>query len=227
MKFAQLTAALSVTGLLVEGACAAPFRNLGFEEAVKADIPRYESGFASFGNLSSFVPGWQGPDPFAFYNSFPDLADTLSLFDNRNPGLPKFPVVGDFAVGVFTGGVGYELKQTGTIPDDTKTLRFVFAGALPNVSIDGRPLFVERQGLVDSGDPALPELQYYGADVQQFAGREATLSFNFEGSAYFRSHPQILDDISFSSMQLIPEPSSGILILLGSGMLLAILFRAK
>lgn len=234
MKPSILLLACTLPGLLA----AAPFQNLGFDELNFPDFfpapipgPPFESAAGAW-----MVPGWAGPFSVGYNYTKPFEGET-SLLDNTQPANPnKLPVVGTFSLGIwpssspetFTGlPPKFVLRQTGDIPPDAQSLRFLYHGKDLTVSVGGAPVLVHFLEDRPTGDPALPLFHYFAVDVGLWAGKSAELKFEFRS---FGNYPDrdggsilgwpdatmhVLDDLSFSPRPAVPEPQS--LAVLGLG----------
>lgn len=207
------------------------FRNMGFEEADPELLVPHTWGY-----WDRMVPGWISdvPGNIVGYNQGISLEGIFMLIDNwgreRSSELSLCPVVDRLAIGVVprafrvsSGNVAPPpvLQQTGLIPAWAYQLRFVWKGERLDLFLNGQPtaFTLVEQRLTD--DPFVPIHNYYAADVSAYAGRETTLRFEFRADAVhaFPDWPNrvaTLDDLHFVA---IPEPSSGVLFLLGAWVL--------
>ena len=182
--------------------CAAPFQNLGFDEAntnttqffIPSDpsLPRPEG----VGPPEDLVPGWQlisGTNPVSFvgYN----LAVTnVSWFSLTSKGLAPDRVEGLYALHLtFLGATGpgvMVLRQRGDVPADAKTLTFrhdPFDEYI--VTADGNRL------LPSSPEPSQsPEMT--SLDISAFAGKNVELVFDLAGDI------GMIDSIAFAASPL-------------------------
>jgi len=210
-----LTSILVLAGLMhgVTVASAATFHNLDFESAVEPLGP-------FFAPIAKAMPGWHA------YIGGAELTEVL--FDSATGGAP-FVGLYSPAVGVIQGNytavlgpsamTSVSLSQTGVVPGDTESLRF-----LVQVSSGPRSMSLDNLFGVFVNDQRLPLVplrnetagSVFGADLSSFAGTDVTLKFSC--FAVGQPNGALLDSISFSS-EPIPEPS--ILALMGlSGALL-------
>ena len=117
-----------------------------------------------------------------------------------------------FANGLSTslGGTAVQayISQTGRIPDDSHSIRFLGRG-LFQVFIDGILIPVQNIGN-----------NVYVGDVSSFAGSTAELKIA-NASSY--SFPVVVDNIMFSPAAAVPEPSGTALI--GLGMISLLVYR--
>jgi hypothetical protein len=205
---------------------AGEFRNLGFED----------------GERPFFLPGWTTVQPVGLNVTRP-FADSSSILDSsyRNTTQPaspaKVPVVGTYSLGIWPSaqpdsisGIppGFTLKQTGDIPVEAQSLRFLYAGPGDfKVYVGGAERLVHFTESRPSGDPEIPSLDYFVVDVGLFAGQNAELRFEFFS---FGNYPgqdggqipgwpdakfHVLDDLSFSPLPAVPEPATWVLAVVG------------
>ena len=236
--------------LLSSAGLCEPFQNLGFDNPSFPDfIPDPFSGgpFASTAE-EWMVPGWNVnngvgynfTEPFINYSSLLDH-DYINTWQPANP--TKVPVVGTYSLGIwpYSGSrfreLPFVLKQTGDIPADAQSLRFLYAGPGDfKVYVGGAERLVHFTESRPSGDPEIPSFDYFVVDVGLFAGQTAELRFEFfsfgnypgQDGGPFPGRPDakfhVLDDLSFSPLPAVPEPQPWAL--LGTG-LAALLWFSK
>ena len=174
------------------------------------------------------VPGWSGPfavgynytEPFEGRNSLLDVS-YVNTWQPANPA--HAPVVGNFSLGIWPqSGIAapsFFLAQTGDIPADAQSLRFLYHGNDLHVYLGGSSAPVHFLEDRASGDPDVPLFHYYAVDVSSYAGQTALLQFEFRS---FGNYPgregtvpggvdalmHVIDDISFSPSPAVPEPST-------------------
>lgn len=189
------------------------------------------------------IPGWDVPNGVG-YNYTNPFVNYSSLLDHdyantRQPANPtKVPVVGTYSLGIWPYSVpdsisgvppGFTLKQTGDIPADAQSLRFLYAGPGDfKVYVGGSERLVHFTESRPSGDPEIPSLDYFVVDVGLFAGQTAELRFEFfsfgnypgqdggQVSGWPDAKFHVLDDLSFSPLPAVPEPQTWAL--LGTGL---------
>ncbi len=231
--------------LLTDLVGAAPFQNLSFDEPEFPDfIPNPIPGPP----LSSAPPQWLTPGwsiPVIGYNFTQPFQNVASLLDSdfrdthfgRNS---QAPVVGKFSLGIWAantpGSSPFSVSQTGDIPGNALSLRFLYHGSDLKVYAGGSLvpiLFLEDR---PSSNPDAPLFHYYAVDVSGLAGQTAELRFEFRSRGYddfgfpprlpgqpdARSH--VLDDLSFSPLPAVPEPETWALLGVGA---LALCWRRR
>ncbi len=232
---------LALTNLvaLAVSAEAAGFHNLGFEDAaIDPNRPPLEGGLSE-----RYIPGWADPSLVVGYNYTQPFGGRSSLLDSgyRNitqPANPtKVPVVGLFSLGIWPSSaridfnnntVPFVLKQTGDIPVEAQSLRFLYAGPGDfKVYVGGAERLVHSTESRPSGDPEISSLDYFVVDVGLFAGQTAELRFEFfsfgnypgQDGGPFAGRPDakfhVLDDLSFSPLPAVPEPATWALLSAG------------
>lgn len=190
---------------------AVPFINLGFERA-NIILDQSSPYFPHAINASNAVPGWtvtgSVTDPDVFYNDVSLGASAVSL---QGPGSHEPILEGSYTVYLqgssasspSSAGIG----QTGQIPANAESLQFLGAQVINfQVSFNG-------QSLPFSATGTGPNYTVYGADISPYAGQTGLLLFTalpFGGA--------LLDNIQFSPNP-IPEPSSLLLLVSGTGLL--------
>ena len=202
---------------------AGEFRNLGFED----------------GERPFLLPGWTTVQPVGLNVTRP-FRDSSSILDSsyRNTTQPvspaKVPVVGTYSLGIwpYSGSrfreFPFVLKQTGEIPSDAQSLRFLYAGPGDfKVYVGGAERLVHFTESRASGDPEIPSHDYFVVDVGLFAGQNAELRFEFfsfgnypgEDGGPIPGRPDakfhVLDDLSFSPLPAVPEPATWVLAVVG------------
>jgi hypothetical protein len=191
----------------------APFRNLGFDEAITDNVtfnPQFPG--TGVGPISDLLPGWDllyGTTPLSSIgiNLFTGEPNYASLFD-RNNDYQAIPVEGRYALGLtpgpgFNNGaiIQYTLTQTGDVPPGTKFIQFLDINNVLELRVNGGlvPLYL-------SSIPGIPNPVSFG-DISAYAGQEVKLEFTT-----VLSFMNGIDGISF----LIPEASSWTLLSFGS-----------
>jgi PEP-CTERM motif-containing protein len=216
-RLSHVAATLLGMAILVVPAAghAQQFINLDFEMAT---VP---SG-ANFLTWEQAAPGWEhstGTDTRfvdTWQNPFPPLPASTQQFLLRESGPSAYRPPNPFAIqGRYAMDFqsGYEdpsgssewvqayLLQTGEVPTDAKSIHLLASGDFM-VTLDEQLIPMR-----------LTESSSYVGDISQFAGRVATLKITNLTNSYNTS--VVLDDIRFSPMSAVPEPSSWALMALG------------
>jgi hypothetical protein len=185
------------------------FQDLDFETAALYAYPEGQpTSSAGMIYAAQAIPGWIasiGGTPLTAigYNYAP--VDQAAVTLTSSPGV----IDGNYSVAIASGGVGRaspigEIAQTGTVPVGANVITFVSYRNVQSVltfSVNGMPVQYSAVTTLSSS------FETYAADISQYAGRSATISF---GNAPYASN-FILDDIGFSAQQ-IPEASEWALI---------------
>jgi hypothetical protein len=215
-------------------AAAAPFQNLGFDEANTNGVAA-----GTFGPASQLLPGWRlfdqlGEKSPIGYNANAFGGNQVVLYDRSYLDFGA-PVPGDgYALGLWPGpglevtegNSPYHLSQIGEVPSDAQTIHFVNFGSSFDLHINGQDVPL----IYDYPPDYLPPLFNRGipvpavGDISAFAGRTVELEF-ITSLTPVRPGDQLygIDSISFSQ-ELIPEPGTWALIGFGSA---ALLFWAR
>jgi hypothetical protein len=216
------------------------FINLGFESATLVPIPGDPYGRVQFAQA---FPGWTGTvgglsSTSALYNTY--FTDTAGIgiidrgWSTTGQGFPGPGglIDGNYTALLFSGtltntqtGVNTSLSQTGIIPAGTKSLEFkaqeVFdsSGSLV-VTLGGQTLSLVTLG---SG----PNYTLYGADISNWSGQNAQLTFTVPGETpHVNDEYVFLDSIEFSSNP-IPEPGALAVLSVGAVMLVCYRWRRR
>jgi hypothetical protein len=220
MKSLVTTALLAA--LWAQPAQAQSFQNLNFESAtVSLNNPVF--GFLDW---SLAAPGWNhsaGDDTSTVYYRLTHAAPTqwyllvdsvsrpenllagrysmsfVSGFNQANPSLPS------------TAWVNAYVSQTGLVPANTRSINLLATGPIELYAGGNRVPLVSMGGNLFAGD------------ISSFAG--ATTELKFLNSSRTLGEAVVLDNIQFSTVALVPEPSMWML--LGAGSLYLLLRRGR
>lgn len=197
------------------------FVNLDFERAV---VQPADPNFG-FLDWSLAVPGWQhddagGADTASVYwgSTHLGLTQWYLLVDNQNQQYLQWPAMQGRFMLAFTSGqlssAAVEpwalswIAQTGLVPATARSLHLLAQGPL-QVQING----VVQPLLQQAGQDA------WALDVSAYAGQVVNLKLLDPSPAY--PGGVVVDALRFSSMAVVPEPASALLMGLGVAGLLA------
>lgn len=211
------------TALGCAAACGQGFINLDFEQAVVQPLPPDNI----FLDWTMAVPGWSHSDgastSFVYYQQ-EHLGEQqiFLLMDSTSPvWAPGTQLDGEYSLAFASGvqstdpasdWVNAFIAQTGDVPGSARSLRLLATGPF-QVFLGGKEIV-----MFSLGDNA------YGGDISAFAGSTAELKIVNTASAGDIHYYSVVDDIVFSS-EPIPEPTTGLLIWLGGGVLISFRFR--
>lgn len=219
------------------------FQNLGFEMANVSNPDLLHSV-----PFSSAFPYWQaygvhdvpsvppGALTRAYYNATDMDQMTIGIYDAGGPA--NHPVFGRYTayieadLGSFRQGYIY-LTQTGLIPADARSIRFVSASYSSLAGVSAQLSFSLNGTSISSIPLAIdPSYVLWGADVSAYAGSSAQIGFTVSALYPFAdtTDPHVfvgvgLDSINFSTTP-VPEPRAAALSMAGV-LLLLLLPRAK
>ena len=222
---------------------AGEFRNLGFDQPeIPAGTGMQVPGQPSDGAPEEWMaPGWDVPNGVGYnftqvFGSVSSLLDSTYRNTTQSSNPAKVPVVGAFALGIWPTALGgdfpFVLRQTGEVPADAQSLRFLYTGpGTFKVFVGGAERLVHFNSSQPSPDPEVPPFDYYVVDVGAFSGQMTELRFEFRsfGNPPIDGPPipglpdakfHVLDDLSFSPLPAVPEPATWALLTVG----LAIVF---
>ena len=164
------------------------------------------------------------PRTTVLYNNVTLGSGSVDLFSTFPPQADNSGgqiISGHYTAGLQGGVSGKaELTQTGFIPIDSKTLLFNSDGMGIKLSLNGSLAPLVNLGRTGSPDP-FNGYDTYGVDISSLAGKDAELKFSSPVFGFVR-----LDDIRFSSVALVPEPSTWALFGVG-GLALAWVIRRR
>lgn len=197
--------------VLISNASAQGFLNLDFESAsVPAGV---RQGTIQF---SQALPGWTETilgafDTNVLYDNEYLDSSGISLIDTNAPNGVAGMVIDDRYTVLLQAGNGYSngvgfasdttLSQTGLVPSGTKSLQF--KGACSRkfaVTLGGQALSLTILG-------GGTNYTLYGANISQWAGQIAQLSFTlFADMPHVNNEALLLDDIEFSTQSIAVGP---------------------
>jgi hypothetical protein len=205
----------------------AEFQNLGFDDARTNNL----SGTPSRGPAAEMLPAWQlqtpeGPTPTVGYNFFPIGLNLAILYDASMPQPPQFPIEVKYALGLWPeSGKPFSLIQSGDVPQDAKTIRFLnFGGQFELRANDILvPLIYSHSPEYFAGQ-ANQRIDVFG-NIASFAGQNVELKFT---TIQRTIGPFVngIDSIVFSP-ENIPEPGTWGLLGLGGLILFAARKRSR
>lgn len=195
--------------VLIWNASAAPFQNLGFDNANTNNV----SQFGPYGPANEMLPSWQlflgaNSEPFVGLNVVAAGPGYSTLESPINP--MGFPVDGLYSLALIPLYLGpdpslfrpYTLIQNGDVPPGSLSVRFVNYGVPVDLYVNGSlvPLLYDYGPVVPDPNARLANVS---GDISAFAGQNVELKFvtTFTTTTAYVNG---LDNISFSA---IPEPA--------------------
>lgn len=204
----------ATTSVFAQGTFA--FRNLDFESA---NLLGYAPG--STVPISAALPGWSGllgttAANGVWYDNINIGGGAISIIDPLDR-LGYVPLQGNYSALLMGTGPGFggptTISQTGFVPTGTRSILvdMLWFSAAPIVTLGGETVAM-------TPIKSFPNYTLYAGDISSFSGKTATLSFTAPvPSPTVSLGPSLLelDNITFSTMA-VPEPTSGVLLLLGA-----------
>ncbi len=161
------------------------------------------------------IPGWTAYGysyPDILYNTMALDSPSVSLIDQNAIYLPA-PLIGPRSIYLFGGDIGLpgpSISQTGLVPLDTVSLRFLVGGnPIATANMKYLLLSLGNQNVPYQVVAVEPRYTVYGANVSAFAGQVEQLTFTGLPLAEWE-----IDQIQFSTLP-VPEPSGLNLLCLG------------
>jgi hypothetical protein len=208
------------------------FQNLDFESANLSPTPSEYGGYVP---IASALPGWTASiggvavtqvaqDDYTLGEAYIDIFGPN--WNSINPGI----IDGNYTVFLqaFIPAQGeVTISQTGTIPADEESLQFKAWSFMSentlSVSFAGNSL---SPVVISSGaSPAGQGYDVYGVNIASYAGETGQLEFSALANG---TTTQVeLDDITFSTAAVTPEPNTLALVLMGGLALAARRWRGR
>jgi hypothetical protein len=209
------------------------FQDLDFESGNISN----PSGYYNEVPIANALPGWSGsiggvPVAQVWANNYSTGEATIDVF---GPGWPSIGYGESFGEGIIDGnytvflqsganpqggsaGVNVSIWQTGTIPASAQTLEFkawTFEGIGDfSVSFDGNTLSLVVLSEVPGKSATGVPVYEYGVNIAPYAGQTGELEFTSiigdQGASWTE-----LDDITFSTTTVTPEPNTLALAVIG------------
>ncbi len=189
----------------MDGRSQGTFVNLGFESPL---IPL--AGGPQVVSVADALPGWSSylgdtPNGDVFFNAnTPISGAAISVLGSDF--LPTPSLAGNYSVELFNGrqlplgdGRIASLGQTGTIPANSLSLRFIATSLSPVVTFAGTPIGLS---IVNS----TATYNVFAGDITALAGQTGELRF---------SHTGMFDVVTFSTLP-VPEPGTAVLLSVGA-----------
>ena len=219
MKLLRIAFLVTVLSGLVRNVSGQSFINLNFEFATPTPDPSSPL-YPNAVYASNAIRGWTATGFLTptdiLYNDL-SLGETSVSLQGVGSFLPS--LAGAYSIDLYGGvegpAAGASISQTGLVPINSASIRFIAQG----VGAVGGPLLVSLGGqnipiyAISTG----PNYTTYGGDISAFAGYVEDLTFTAPQGA---NNYWELDDIQFS-VAPVPEPSSLAFLALGSMALIA------
>ena len=216
--FIHVAWSIVVSLVLIRTASAQPFKNLDFESATL--VRAVGDVYPATVQFAAAFPGWTvtivgALDTNALHDNMALDSAAISIIDTNSIIPPAGAVIDGRYTALLQSGLGYSngvmfatdttLSQTGLVPPGTKSLQFKAVEAFDRsgtmaVTLGGQalPLTSLRSGT---------NYTLYGADVSQWAGQTAQLSFTVFGeNPHVNVENLYLDDIQFSTQPVRAAP---------------------
>jgi len=205
---------------------ASPFQNLNFDSANTNNLVG-DPPLGQAGTTADLLPGWQlsaeglGILPTTGFNYSPLGLGYATLVSPSF--VDSYPVVGAYSLAMLprytvTGTfVPFSLSQTGDVPVDTRSIRFLSYGSPVRLTANGSLIDLTYTPVASQPgwNPSVPVYEAVG-DLSAFAGLNVDLTFtgilppNYQGFAVLNG----LDEITLSTIP-VPEPSTVAVFALG------------
>jgi len=208
------------------------FQNFDFESANLS--PTTPGQFPNFVPIGSALPGWTGYIGTVQLTQVEYNATTLGTasidllgpyWGAQNQSETRFGIIdGNYTVvlqsGEYTTSDGYNasIAQNGTIPGNAQSLQFEAAAQASALSVSFAGNNLPLEALSTGQSPSGLFYTVYGVNIAPYANQKGQLEF----TEVFNVHePSVeLDDISFSTNSVVPEPIIVVLTAMG-GLLFA------
>jgi len=205
MKLLRIACFVAALFALLRNVSGQGFVNLNFEQATITPDP--SSPYYPYAvYASNAIPGWTAIgilSPDIIYNDLSLGATSVSLVGTNDQYGPD-SLVGAYSIDLYGGvegpAAGASISQTGLVPTNALSLRFVASGGGPG----GGPLLVtlDGQNIPISAIGTGPDYTMYGGNISAFADQIEQLTFTApQGNNNYWE----IDDIQFSASP-IPEP---------------------
>lgn len=196
-------------GLVSVGFAQSSFKNLGFELAayhIPSTPPGSYDGYVAVSNGLRFWSASVGANQVdqVLHNNLTLGTPAIAIL---GPYFNDIIIAGDYTVHFMPFFADASLAQSGTVPNDAKSLRFsavTSTGPLA-VSFSGQSLPVVLLLSYPLLSVSSVTCSDYGVDVSAFSGQTGELRFTAQSGGYIGNN-SYLDSIQFSSVP-IPEPS--------------------
>jgi hypothetical protein len=195
------------------------FENLNFEEANPA--PGSIPGDVT---VASALPDWTVAIGGVQQSQIPENTFSLGAPSVILEGLesPVPPIDGDYSVYLKGTSSSVEISQTGLIPAGTQSLFFEGEQAVVSQGNGTLAVMIGNQTVPFTSIAADGNYTLYGANISAWSGQTESLTF-FALMDFAAPNNWELDDISFSPVAIVPEPSP--VALAGIGTILFALYR--